>query len=84
MLSKKDYYMVQQKEQNYIEELEIHDNGKVVTMEDDEDEGNTEKPNPYLTKYKRFDPYLKMSIMEDCSNFGNIYKLIYYMSRNIE
>ena len=53
-------------------------------MEDDEDEGNTEKPNPYLTKYKRFDPYLKMSIMEDCSNFGNIYKLIYYMSRNIE
>jgi len=60
------------------EELELDENGNAFETEDDDDleTKDTKKEDKYIGWYKKFNPSLKMGVIEDGSNRERIVKLL--------
>lgn len=78
-LSQEELPEKESKEKDEESEAEVDEDGNIVEVDDDDDDDDDEPvEHPYVSFYKKFNPSLKMGVIEDEGNRAKIAKLLRY------
>jgi len=87
-ISKEELPVKEKKEDDDEKEIEVDADGNIIDTEDDDDDddGEDDEPieHPYISFYKKFNPSLKMGIIEDEGNRAKIAKLLRFQTSKFD